>query len=59
MFYKCSLLDIQKKLAKMLRTTFKDTHRESTLKLNSSAYEKYEYGHLGGWYIKLTLFNRF
>ena len=31
----------------------KDTHRESTLKLNSSAYEKYEYGHLGCWYIKL------
>ena len=26
----------------------KDTHREkSTLKLNSCAYEKYEYGHLG------------
>ena len=26
---------------------------KSTLKLNSSAYEKYEYGHLGCWYIKL------
>ena len=38
----------------------KDTHREkSTLKLNSSAYGKYEYGHLGRWYIKLTLFKRF
>ena len=23
------------------------------------AYEKYEYGHLGRWYIKLTLFKRF
>ena len=32
---------------------------KSTLKLNSSAYEKYEYGHLGCWYIKLTLFKRF
>ena len=37
-----------------------DTHREkNTLKLDSSAYEKYEYGHLGHWYIKLTLFKRF
>ena len=32
---------------------------KSTLKLNSSAHEKYEYGHLGRWYIKLTLFKRF
>ena len=32
---------------------------KSTLKLNSSAYEKYEYGHLGRWYIKLTLIKRF
>ena len=23
---------------------------KTTLKLNSSAYEKYEYGHLGRWY---------
>ena len=30
-----------------------------TLKWKSSAYEKYEYGHLGRWYIKLTLFKRF
>ena len=30
-----------------------------TLKLNSSAHEKYEYGYLGCWYIKLTLFKRF
>ena len=38
----------------------KDTHREkNTLKLNSSANEKYEYEHLGCWYTKLTLFNRF
>ena len=28
------------------------------LKLNSSAYKKYEYGHLVCWYIKLTLFKR-
>ena len=33
--------------------------RKSTLKLNSSAYKKYEYGHFGRWYIKLTLFKRF
>ena len=26
---------------------------------NYSAYEKYENGHLGLWYIKLTLFKRF
>ena len=31
---------------------------KSTLKVNSSAHEKYEYGHLGRWYIKLTLFKR-
>ena len=32
---------------------------KSTLKLKSSAYEKYEFEHLGRWYIKLTLFKRF
>ena len=32
---------------------------KSILKLKSSAYEKYEFGHLGCWYIKLTLFKRF
>ena len=32
---------------------------KNTLKLNSSAYEKYEYWHLGRWCIKLTLFKRF
>ena len=38
----------------------KGTRREkNTLKLNSSPYEKYEYGHLGRWYIKLILFKRF
>ena len=26
---------------------------------NSSAFEKYEYGHLSSWYIMLTLYNRF
>ena len=48
-------------LLKYLRKNFfKDTRREkSTLKLNSNAYEKYEYGHLGRWYIKLTLCKRF
>ena len=28
-------------------------------KIKCSVYEKYEYGHLGRWYIKLTLFKRF
>ena len=28
-------------------------------KLNSSANEKYEYGHLGCWYITLALFKSF
>ena len=32
---------------------------KGTLNLNSNAYEKYEYEHLGCWYIKLTLFKRF
>ena len=42
-----------------VKSKIKDTHREkNTLKLDSSAYEKYEYGHLGCWYIKLTLFKR-
>ena len=42
-------------------TCFKafSSQRKSTLKLNSSVYEKYEHGHLGRWYIKLTLFKRF
>ena len=30
--------------------------RKNTLKLSSSTHEKYEYGHLGRWHIKLTLF---
>ena len=29
------------------------------LKWNSSGYEKYEYGHLGSWYIKSILYERF
>ena len=29
---------------------FKDTHKTQ----NSSAYEKFECGHLGSWYIKST-----
>ena len=32
--------------------------RKSTLKQDSNAYEKYEYRHLGRWYIKSTLFKR-
>ena len=34
------------------------SHGKSTLKLNFSAYEKYEHGYLGHWYIKLTFFLR-
>ena len=30
------------------------TQGKNSLKLNSSAYEKYEYEHLGRWYIKVT-----
>ena len=36
-----------------------DFERKSTLKSSSGAFEKYEYIHLGTWYIKLTLYNRF
>ena len=35
------------------------SQEKSTLKLNSCAYEKYEYWYLGNWCIKLTLFKRF
>ena len=38
----------------------KDTHTaESTLKENSNAFEKYEYGRLGGCYINSALHMRF
>ena len=30
----------------------KDTHWEKAPSNNSNAFENYEYGHLGGWYIK-------
>ena len=44
-------------LSKFSKFSIKSTHREKAPQnLNSSAYEKYEYGHLGCWYIKLTLF---
>ena len=37
-----------------------NTHTgESTLKENSNAFKKYEYGHLGGWYINSALHMRF
>ena len=36
---------------------FRILTEKSTIKLNSSAYEEYEYGHLGRWYIQLTLFS--
>ena len=40
--------------------TFKDTQREKApLNQNSSTYKKYEYGHLGRWYIKSALYKRF
>ena len=31
---------------------------KSTLELSSRANEKYKYGYLGCWYIKLSLFKR-
>ena len=50
----CQFFVKKKVLNLVLTYWFKDAHREkNTLKLNSSAYEKYEYGHLGHWYIKL------
>ena len=37
----------------------KDNHREkNTLKWISSTCEKYEYGHLGCWYIRSTVYNK-
>ena len=43
-----------------IQIDLKDTHRKkNTLKQNSNAFEKYEYGYLGGWYIKSTLYTRF
>ena len=39
--------------------SFKDTRMgKNTLKQNSSAFRKYEYGHLGSWYFKPTLYSR-
>ena len=37
-------------------SNIKDINRE---KATSSAYKKYEYGHLRCWYIKSTLYRRF
>ena len=34
-----------------IQIDFKDTHREK--QPNSNAFKKYEYGHLGGWHIKV------
>ena len=43
----------------VITTSVKVAHREKApQKINSSAYKKYQYGHLGHWYIKLTLFKR-
>ena len=36
-----------------LDTSFRSNDKHLLLKLlNSGAYEKYEYGHLGSWYMK-------
>ena len=42
-------------LERLTPETMKLLQRKSALILNSSAYEKDEYGHLGRWYIKLSL----
>ena len=43
-----------------IRLLFKDTHRKkASSDKKSSAYEKYERGHLGSWYVKSTLYTRF
>ena len=39
-------------------STWGHSQGKNTLKLNSSTYKKYGYGHLGSWYIKLNLFLR-
>ena len=38
--------------------SFKDTHREMSTSNKIPAFQDYEYGHLGRWYIKTTLYNR-
>ena len=48
-----------KKTLKTVGMYLKILTGKNTLKLNSSAYKKYEHGYLGRWYIKLTLFKRF
>ena len=45
-------LDLVKFLSKLCEI------KKLTLKKNSSNYEKYEYGHLGSWYIKSTRYKR-
>ena len=57
-FALCYLCDNNGTKRKNLAILF-DTFLFGTLKLNSSAYEKHEYWHLGRWCIKLTLFKRF
>ena len=55
-------VDLELHYLHLLKTNFNNegySQGKSTLKLNSSAYEKYESGHLGRWYIKLTLFKSF
>ena len=42
-----------KKLNKLVNADLRILTGKSTLKLNSSTYEKYKYGHLGCWCIKL------
>ena len=40
----------------MVQHIIRDTHRE---KAPSKRLQKYQYGHLGRWYIKSTLYKRF
>ena len=37
----------------------KDTHREKAPSNKTLAYKNYKHRHLGRWYIKSTLYNRF
>ena len=48
-----------KQLSEAEMAIIKDIHREKAPQNYSSANGKYEYEHLGCWYIKLTLFKRF
>ena len=52
MIYTCNFV-----IRKSVVASFKDTRKKHP-KIKLQLNEKYEYGYLGRWYIKLTLFKR-